>query len=58
MFRTVRLIETIPDERHVVANDRIGEINRKFGIHASVILCFSERKRMSYVGKLLELEHD
>ena len=42
----MRLIETIPDERHVVANDRVGEINRKFGTHAFAILC-SERKRIS-----------
>ena len=42
----MRLIETIPDERHVVANDRVGEINGKFGTHDFVILC-SERKRIS-----------
>lgn len=39
MFRSVRLIETIPDERHVIANDRVGEINRKFRTHAFVMLC-------------------
>ena len=46
------MIETIPDERHVIANDRVGEIDRKFRTHAFV-LCSSSRK----IGdKLLELE--
>ena len=40
----MRLIETIPDERHVIANDRVGEIDRKFRTHAFVMLCSTKEK--------------
>ena len=46
----MKLIETIPDERHVVANDGVGEINGKFRIHAFAMLCCSEREYRGQVA--------